>query len=74
MADWDLRGTALNPYDSGSYTLWGSTAPSYPGARNICAVLADNNGSDKPILTPDLQQQISDALNNQVDQPNVLDQ
>lgn len=72
MADWYIRGSSLNPFDANSYTFVGSTAPSCPGTGNICAVLADNNGADKPILTPDLQTQIQAAQNTNQDQSNVL--
>lgn len=51
MADWYLLGSCLNPYDSSSYIFVGSTAPSCPGTGRICAVLADDNESGKPILT-----------------------
>lgn len=72
MADWYLRGNSLNPFDSSSYTFVGSTAPSCPGNGNICSILADDNGSGKPILTPDLQTQIQAALSTNQDQPGVL--
>ena len=72
MADWYLRASEANPFDASSYTFVGSTAPSCPGNGNICSVLADDNGAGKPILTPDLQAQIQEAINTNTDQTNVL--
>lgn len=72
MADWYLRSSGADPFNSNSYTFVGSTAPSCPGNGNICSILADDSGTGKPILTPALQQQINDAINTNTDQSNVL--
>lgn len=72
MADWYLRGNGLNAYNASSYTFVGSTPPACPGNGNICAVLAEDNGTGKPSLTLDLLTQIHTAESTGQDQSNVL--
>lgn len=69
MAWFSFTGT--NPTNPNHYTLEGSQ-PTCPGQDQICAVQAANNGSDKPVLSDSLKNEMIIALNDKVASANVL--
>lgn len=73
MADWYIKASRANPFDSMNYTFIGSIAPVCPGNMGyVCAILAERNGQGKPIIDSDLSNEIWSAINTETDQPRVL--
>lgn len=63
--------TGTNPSNPLHYTLASGT-PSCPNpTERMCTLEAANNGSDKPIITPALKDEMINSLENQVNGPNV---
>jgi len=69
MAWFSLTGS--DPSQPSSYTL-STGIPTCSGpSEQMCALQAANNGSDKPVITDALKNEIINSLQNQVDGPNV---
>jgi len=62
--------TGSNPTDASHYTLVGSQ-PSCTGAQSICAIQANNDGEDNPVLTNALKNEMIQALNDGLSSSNV---
>ncbi|WP_293924792.1 hypothetical protein [Sphingobacterium sp. UBA6320] len=69
MAYFSLN-TSGNPTDPQDYTLQGSQ-PTCLGEDQICAVQASNNGSNKPVLTEALKNEMIIALHSRTPSTNV---
>lgn len=65
--------TGSNPSQPASYTLHTDpNPPTCPGAtEQMCSLQAANNGSDKPVITDSLKDEIINCLQNQVNSTNV---
>lgn len=64
--------TGSDPSQPGSYTLSSSgTPPCSSPSEQMCALQAANNGSNEPVITDALKNEIINSLQNQVDGPNV---
>lgn len=73
MADWYIKASRANPFNQGSYTFIGSTAPACPGNLGfVCAIFAEDNGQRKPVIDGDLSDEIWFAINTETDQVRVL--
>lgn len=73
MADWYIKASRANPFNPGSYTFIGSTAPVCPGNLGfVCAIFAEDNGQRKPVIDGDLCDEIWSAINTETDQARVL--
>jgi len=68
MAWFSFTGT--NPSDPAHYTLV-PNQPSCPGTQSLCAIQASNDGSDNPVLTNPLKDEITQALQDREPGTNV---
>ncbi|PUV24574.1 hypothetical protein [Sphingobacterium athyrii] len=68
MAWFSLTGPNASHPDS--YTLQGSQ-PTCPGTERICAIQANADGNNKPIITTALYAEMVDALDTQTPSANV---
>lgn len=59
-----------NPTDSQDYTLE-SSQPSCPGTQEVCAIQADNDGSNHPVINEALLAEMTQALQNEAPTTNV---
>ncbi|GGH10407.1 hypothetical protein FAZ19_01235 [Sphingobacterium alkalisoli] len=60
-------GDPTNPSD---YTIQGSQ-PSCPGTEEVCAIQANNDGSDHPVINEALLTEMTQALQNEAPTTNV---
>ncbi|NJI72310.1 MULTISPECIES: hypothetical protein [unclassified Sphingobacterium] len=68
MAWFELTGT--DPYQASNYTLR-QTQPFCTGTDQVCAIQALNDGSNNPVISPTLEQEIELALANNTPSTNV---
>jgi len=61
-------GTPTQPSD---YTLVSGTPSGCSGSNQICAVQANNNGSNQPVLTAALKDEMINALHSRTPSTNV---
>lgn len=59
-----------DPTQPNDYTLQ-SSQPSCPGSEEICAIQANNDGSNHPVINETLLTEMAQALNNGVATTNV---
>ncbi|OOG15737.1 hypothetical protein BWD42_23950 [Sphingobacterium sp. CZ-UAM] len=70
MAWFSFTGT--NPSNPTHYSAPSSTPPSCTSpTEQMCALQANDNGSNQPVITDALKNEIINSLQNQVDGPNV---
>ncbi|WP_282638700.1 hypothetical protein [Sphingobacterium thalpophilum] len=70
MAWFSFTGT--NPSNPAHYSAPSSTPPSCTSpTEQMCALQANDNGSNQPVITDALKNEIINSLQNQVDGPNV---
>jgi len=72
MANWYVRIAGADATLSSSYTFVGSNPPSCSGTTKVCSISAEDDGTGKPIITPDIQSEIVTALSTGINQPDVL--
>jgi len=53
--------TGSDPYNADHYTL-STSSPRCYGGNGVCAIQANNDGNDRPALTPALQEEIAAIL------------
>lgn len=70
MAWFTLDPNSTDPTKPENYTLATGT-PSCGGQNRICAVQAENDGSNKPELTEELKDEMIIALHNRSDRTDV---
>ncbi len=68
MAWFSFTGT--NPSEPSHYSLV-STQPTCTGAQSVCAIQANDDGDNNPILTNALKNEMIQALNDGVSSTNV---
>lgn len=69
MAWFNFTGT--NPSQPSHYTLVGSQPGCSSPTQRMCALQAMNDGSNNPVITDALQNEIINSLENQVNGTNV---
>lgn len=70
MAWFSFTGT--NPSNPAHYSAPSSTPPSCTSpTEQMCALQANDNGSNQPVITDALKNEIINSLQNQVDGANV---
>ncbi|MEN5088597.1 hypothetical protein ABE426_19190 [Sphingobacterium faecium] len=63
--------TGTNPLSPAHYTLV-ATQPTCPGLpQRMCALQAQNDGSNNPDMTDELKEEIANCLENKVNSTNV---
>lgn len=64
--------TGSNPSNPAHYTLVTGTLPTCPfPTQQMCTLQAMNDGSNNPVITDALKNEIINSLQNQVNGPNV---
>lgn len=73
MAVWFSYNGGTAPASSPtSYTLVGSEPTCPSGTNRICAIFAENSGSDLPIITDGVKNSMINALNSRSDIPGAV--
>lgn len=67
---WFSRQSLQDPTEESSYVI-SNVTPSCSGTAHICAVFAENNGSDQPILDDAIFRQMILALDSSTSSTNV---
>lgn len=67
---WFIRQPLQDPTEASSYEI-SNGAPSCSGTAHICAVFAENNGSDLPILDEAVYREMILALDSSTNSTNV---
>jgi hypothetical protein len=63
--------TGTVPGNPEHYTLTGSAPACQDPQQQLCAIQAENDGNDEPILDVTILTEIALAVNNQANEPNV---